>query len=223
MIQTARVVLALMAADIRSACPLPKGAAFLGVGRTLGDIQADNLDFATHHFSPVHDGDGEFCESSYFVQRNPKTGRFSLWRRRNPIFALDPLSGGMQEELATGVRGLAFQYYDGLDWYDNWGDADGKGRTGGAGKKQNSLKVRSNLEGLPAAVKITLSLDSNPKKSRPDEVPSAIQSLEPPMVFQTVARIEVASDSSSGASLVSRMAEPGLTAQDAGVVSENHP
>lgn len=50
--QTARVVLDRLSADLRCACPLPHGAPFLGVSRRIGEFQADNLDFATHNYTP---------------------------------------------------------------------------------------------------------------------------------------------------------------------------
>src|SRR5689334_656047 len=50
--QSARVAMELIAADLRAACPLSKDYDFLGMHRTLGEIQADNLDFATHNYTP---------------------------------------------------------------------------------------------------------------------------------------------------------------------------
>ena len=43
-VQTARVTMALMTADLRCACPLTKNLEFLGMHRMLGDIEADNMD-----------------------------------------------------------------------------------------------------------------------------------------------------------------------------------
>src|SRR5258707_251491 len=60
--QSARVAMARLTADLRSACPLSKDIAFLGMQRTLGDVQADNLDFATHNYTPHRAGEGDFCQ-----------------------------------------------------------------------------------------------------------------------------------------------------------------
>ena len=128
--------------------------------RTLGEIEADNLDFATHNYTPRRAREGDFCEVSYYVEQNPQSGQFSLWRRRNPTLAPDPLSGGSKEEIANGVVGVRFEYSDGLDWYDNWGEVEGKA------KAENSQRQQSNLDGLPEAVRITLLLDSNPKNQK---------------------------------------------------------
>src|SRR5437763_9285163 len=47
--QSARVALSMMAADIRAAIPLPGKLEFLGMRRTLGEVNADNLDFSTRN------------------------------------------------------------------------------------------------------------------------------------------------------------------------------
>ena len=183
--QSARVAMARLTADLRSACPLSKDIAFLGMQRTLGDVQADNLDFATHNYTPHRAGEGDFCQVSYFLDKEPESGQLSLWRRRNPRIALDPLSGGSREEIARGLRGLKFEYYYGLDWYHEWGDPDGR-----RAKAQNSLKTPPNLEGLPEAVRITLWFGAGsgavPKMS------SAVDTSETTLVFQTVSRLNLA-------------------------------
>ena len=82
------------------------------------------------------------------------------------------------------ILGVRFEYSDGLDWYDNWGEVKGKA------KAANSQRQQSNLEGMPEAVRITLLLDSNPKsKTNPQ---TGERTIEPPMVFQTVARLNLA-------------------------------
>src|SRR5271170_5422359 len=58
-LQSARVVLAMMSADLRAACPLDKEYAFLGMHRALGIADADNLDFATHNYTPRRDHEGD--------------------------------------------------------------------------------------------------------------------------------------------------------------------
>src|SRR5262249_34689969 len=64
--QNARVAMALMTADLRSACPLSTDYQFLGVHRPLGAMSGDNLDFATHNYTPRHDREGDFCEESFY-------------------------------------------------------------------------------------------------------------------------------------------------------------
>jgi hypothetical protein len=111
-----------------------------------------------------------------------------LFRRRNPIIAPDPLSGGSQEEIATGLRGAQFEYFDGSDWYDTWGDEKGK--------KQTSNKDQPNMSGMPAAVRITLWFDPDPQVKSA----SGQTRTNPPMTFQTVARLMLAQSSSGDSS-----------------------
>ncbi len=184
-IQNARVALAIMSADLRAACPLSKTDDFLGMTRTVEDMEADNLDFGTHNYTPRRAREGDFCQESFYLDKNSETGQYSLWRRRNPLIALDALSGGSTEELAQGVVGLKLEYYDGQDWYATWGEVDAKK------KGQSSTREQSNLTGLPEAVRITLLMDSNPKKKNPDVAPGE-EKPEPPFVFQTIVHLNLA-------------------------------
>ena len=193
-IQNARVAMNLMAADLRAACPIGKDYQFIGVRRLLGEMDADNLDFGTHNYTPRRPLEGDFCQASFYVDQDPETGKFSLWRRRNPLIATDPLSGGSKEEIAKGVVGVRFEYSDGFDWYDTWGEIK-------PAKRDAAEVPPSNMIGMPEAVRITLSLDSNPKpKKIANGEPAA--TTEPPLVFQTIARLNLAGSSmrsSSGA------------------------
>jgi hypothetical protein len=194
--QNARVAMALIAADLRCACPLSKDSAFLGMHRMIGKMEADNLDFATHNYTPRRPREGDYCQVSLYLDRDPESGQFALYRRRNPALALDPLSGGHREEIAQGLLGLRFEYYDGYDWYESWGEVDRRSQA------QNSRRERYNLAGMPQAVRITLWFDSNPK-TKPavsPGTPAASLSTDetaatPPFVFQTVARLNLATAS----------------------------
>ncbi len=182
-LQQARVALSLMTADLRNACRLSKEFDFLGMNRSLGDIEADNLDFATHHYTPKKEREADFCEVSYFLEKERSTGIFVLWRRRDPTPDDEPLSGGRREEIARGVLGLRFEYYDGFEWFDEWGDPMGKRRG------QTSVLTPSNLSGMPDAVRITLLMDASANKMIPAEAGSSHSSREPPLVFMSLARV----------------------------------
>jgi prepilin-type N-terminal cleavage/methylation domain-containing protein len=186
--QNARVAMGIMTADLRAACPLSKEYDFLGMHRMLGEVQADNLDFATHNYTPRHPREGDFCQTSYFLEKDPESGSYTLWRRRNPRIGLDPLSGGRREEIATGLVGLKFEYSDGYEWYDSWGDVEGRG------KQQSSRREHYNLEGMPEAVRITLSFDTNPRPRKNGLAENELTektAAEPPLIFQTVARLNL--------------------------------
>jgi len=186
--QNARVAMALMTADLRDACPLSKDFDFLGMHQTISEMDADNLDFATHNYTPIKDREADFCETSYYVEQDPTNGLFTLFRRRNPIIAPDPLSGGSREEIATGLLGARFEYFDGFDWYDTWGDLNGK--------KQTSNKDQPNMSGMPEAVRITLYFDPDPQA----KIPSGQTRTNLPMTFQTVARLMLAQSSQQSSS-----------------------
>jgi general secretion pathway protein J len=180
--QRARVALAMISADLRSACSMFQGPVFLGMDRLVGEVESDNLDFATHNYDPKTSTQGDYCEVSYFLSKDPQTEEWALYRRRDATPDEEPLGGGSREEIIRGLNGIRFEYYDGLDWYDEWGDPDRRG-------KATSQQYQPNLEGMPEAVRITLWIQTTAKK-RPtaDESPA-----EPALVFQTVARLNLAS------------------------------
>jgi type II secretory pathway component PulJ len=196
-IQKARVTMALITADLRSACTLSKDYEFLGMARTLGELQADNLDFATHNYVPRRENEGDYCQISYFVEKESGTGDLTLYRRRNPVIAIDPLSGGSRELIARGLRGIRFEYFDGYDWYDSWGETDPKK------KDRKTADSAPNLTGMPEAVRVTVWFNPNPKK-KPKAAESPVATSdetipsEPPLVFQTVARLNLTAASQSG-------------------------
>ena len=191
-LQNARVALALMTADLRCACPLSKEFQFLGMHRMMGDVEADNMDFATHNYTPRRPREGDYCQVSFYLDKDAESGELVLYRRRNPTIAFDPLSGGRREELARGLRGVRYEYYDGLDWYETWGEVEGQA------KAQSSLRLRSNLSGMPEAVRITLWFDPNPRTKAAESPEKTV--AEPPLVFQTVARLNLAAHSQPSAS-----------------------
>jgi type II secretion system protein J len=188
MLQTARVALTMMSADLRSACPLSADYEFLGMDRMLGSVEADNLDFATHNYRPRRPHEGDVCEVSYYLQPEAEGNSYSLWRRRDATPDDDPFSGGMRERIAEGVVGLRLEYYDGYDWYDDWGDLTGRVR-------ESSNLDRWNLYGMPEAVRITLAVEPTSRDSKRQEAretESRERQTEPPVTLQTVVRLNLA-------------------------------
>lgn len=205
-IQNARVAMAIMSADLSAACPLSKSEDFLGMTRKVGDIEAGNLDFATHNYKPRHAREGDFCQESFYLNQDLETGQFTLWRRRNPTIALDALSGGSQEEIAKGVAGLKLEYFDGFDWYNSWGEVRDRG------KDQNSAREKNNLSGLPEAVRITLLMNSSLKKKNSQPAVNEAKP-EPPLVFQTIVRLNLADASQNDASSAGTSDDPSSSGQ----------
>jgi hypothetical protein len=92
-----------------------------------------------------------------------------------------------------------------------------KGEVKGQAKAANSLKEQPNLSGMPAAVRITLLLDSNPKS--PTNAVTGERTLEPPLAFQTVARLnlaDISNTSGSGADTASAATDGGQDAATPG-------
>jgi len=159
--QTARVTLRLIAADLRSACVLDEEFEFVGMQREdlEGFPAAGNVDFATRNWRPQRRGEGNLCEVSWFVDRDPRTGDFALFRRRDPSPDEQPLAGGSREQIAAGLRYFRLEYYDGYSWYDTWGpdiEAGSDRREERIRPGGDSFGFAGNLRGFPEAVRITI-------------------------------------------------------------------
>jgi hypothetical protein len=184
----------MMAADLRAAIPMPGNVNFLGMRRTVSGSDADNLDFSTRNYEPKRAREPDYCEISYFLVPDRNSDSFVLMRRRDPTPDPEPLEGGMQQEIARGVRELRFEYYDGFEWFDDWGDPEGKAK--------GMMIPPSNSYGLPEAVRITIVFDPETRPKRRDGAGSAMAAAphpqregdveKAPMTFQTIARVELA-------------------------------
>ena len=179
--QTARVALALLSADLRAATPLSAENDFLGMKREIDGMEANNLDFATHHYRPAGPSQADWAETSYYVDKDSESELFHLYRRRDPTPDPEATTGGSKELIAENVRGLRFLFYDGFDWHEEWGDP--------SGKQQFSELPPANIVGIPEAIQITLALGP------PNEVvTSSTTATNRPrsLVFQTIVRPELA-------------------------------
>lgn len=172
-VQSARAALNLIATDIRAAVPMQGQVEFVGIRRTISQADADNLDFATRNYNPRALREGDACEISYFLTRDPRAESFILTRRRDATPDPEPTDGGTREEIARGIKSLRFEYYDGFDWFDDWGDPDGK--------YKGMTSPPSNSYGIPEAVRVTLQFE-----------PEAKNGTNAPMTFQTIARLDLA-------------------------------
>lgn len=145
-----------------------------------------------------------------------KPTTLSLFRRRNPFIAADAFSGGTREEILRGVRGLKFEYYDGEEWHDTWGQTEKDLKVSGQSRKEKEDDA-VNTGGLPQAVRITLYLDPNPNQKKTgtqDLVETPVRdsdstnivvkpTIEPPLVLETVVRLELSDRFPSATSALS--------------------
>jgi len=208
-LQNARVALDIMSRDLRAACILSKDYPFIGLDREVKGMKAANLDFATHHYNPVREGESDFCEVSYFLDRNPRTGGWSLFRRRDPTPDEDPLAGGFREEIAVGVRGFRVEYHDGLFWVDHWGSS--LESRGAYSNDPTSVSFRTEL---PEAVRISLALSTGEEARPAGSEAEPAHTRPPPLLFSTVVRLHLAGRSREDAG----GGEPGV--EEAGSLTE---
>jgi len=122
-----RVVLSMMARDIQSLWAFEankdeiivavKGEAPVGEDREA-NVARDELHFVTK--SPAEPLGADLVEMSYFVHEDPETGRLALLRRWQAPPDEDITLGGAYETLTDSVISLAFAFYDGNEWLDEW-------------------------------------------------------------------------------------------------------
>lgn len=181
-LQSARAILKIISEDLRMAIPMQGESEFLGLDRAVGGTEGDNLDFATRNYSYQRPGEADFAEVSYFVSPAAVEGEMRLMRRRDPTPDLLPLEGGQVEMIAEGLKGIRFEYYDGIEWFDDWGSTDQ------IKPDEDSLLAPGNLYGMPSAVRITISVGkpSNPPIESQAPAPGKLTNKgEPPSILQT--------------------------------------
>ena len=126
--QQARVVLRMMARDLRGAFRPPRGAStFMGVDRVRDDRSADAVDFVAVAAGPARPAapHSDRCEIGYYLDLDPATDAEGLVRRIDRTPDDDDLEGGVLEEIGPAVQELNLEYHDGVGWYDAWDEDDG--------------------------------------------------------------------------------------------------
>lgn len=188
MLQNARVAIERIAADLTVACPLHRDFALLGMDRVREEadgqpgIEADNIDFATHNWRPQRTGERDYCETSYFVDRDPETGELSLYRRRDPTPDDKPLEGGTREMIATGVRAFRLEYLGGALWENKWGSLP---ETRGY---SNDPSADMFANSMPEAVRVSIAI-TKPHDHRAGPPPKA---EEPTLIVQRIVYLPLA-------------------------------
>jgi type II secretion system protein J len=209
--QGARAALALLAADLRSACRLSDEIDLIGIDRDVEGIEADNIDFGTRAWRPQGPGESDFAETSWYVKQDPDTLELGLWRRKDPTPDLEPLAGGRTEEVLAPIAGFRLEYHDGLFWEESWGDEravppEDAARGEPAARPEDSRAggFAAARTGLPSAVRITLAL-APPRRGaaaageRPagDEGGADEPGASAPLVFRTTVHLNLAERESS--------------------------
>ena len=94
----------------------------LGEDRDEDDLPFDSLHFTSlSHIRWVKDSrESELCEIGYFLETDREREQTFLFRREDWNVDGTLEEGGIALELAEGVDGLNFRYYDGEEWLDEW-------------------------------------------------------------------------------------------------------
>ena len=126
----ARIVLNRMREEIESIYFSPSeksNTGLLGEDRDEYDLPADSLHFTSlSHIRWAKDSrESELCEIGYYLEKDEETG--FLFRREDWNVDGTLEEGGRPLELAEGVDGLNFRYYDGKEWVDEWDSRIKKG------------------------------------------------------------------------------------------------
>jgi general secretion pathway protein J len=101
----------------------------LGEDNDEDDLPFDSLHFTSlSHIRWIKDSrESELCETGYYLEADQEEEKTFLFRREDWNVDGTLEEGGIALELAEGIEGLNFRYYDGEEWLDDW---DSKERGG---------------------------------------------------------------------------------------------
>ncbi|MCA8962932.1 MAG: hypothetical protein KDC38_20555, partial [Planctomycetes bacterium] len=186
LLQRGRTVLDLIARDLRHASPTSSTLRFVGLDREKNEIQADNLDFVTHYWTPTGPDQADLCEVSFFVDADPEEpDRLHLYRRRDPSIDDEPFAGGTRELIARDIAGFRLEYYDGFDWLDKWDTEDEEEEELPPEQEEPEIDPETGepvqepdlyepgQSGLPEAVRVTIAFKDRRARIRDDREPLA--------------------------------------------------
>jgi hypothetical protein len=128
------------------------------VSAPVGDLDRDELLVFNSKVKPVRErtysGDGQEWETHLRVEEDDLGS--ALWMRTDAVPDDVDRGGGTAEPMMSGIIGLKLEAYDGLTWQDEW-DSD--------------------IEGMPWAVRVTISGTGRPDGEDPFEDPRDLLSL----------------------------------------------
>lgn len=128
------------------------------VSAPVGDLDRDELLVFNTKVRPVRErtysGDGQEWETHLRVEEDDIGS--ALWMRTDAVPDDVDRGGGMAEPIMSGIIGLKFEAYDGMIWRDEW-DSD--------------------IDGMPWAIRVTISGTGRPDGEDPFEDPRDLLSL----------------------------------------------
>ena len=148
--RTGQAILGLMRRDLEGAMIFSPGEpAMIGKSGSVGASEAGTIDFiSTSDSRRAVDGKGsDYNEVGYVAYTNEEQSSLLCLYRREDFFLDDsPFDGGVLELLDDSVRGLTFEYLTESGWITEWQG-----------------------EGLPEAVRITITLRKKTGQSKDGE------------------------------------------------------
>jgi type II secretion system protein J len=148
--RTGQAILGLMRRDFEGAMIFSPGEpAMVGKSGSVGSADADAVDFvSTSDSRRAVDGKAsDYNEVGYVAYTNEEeTDMLCLYRREDFFLDESPFDGGVLELLDDSVRALTFEYFSEGGWLTEWQG-----------------------EGLPEAVRITLTLRKKTGQSKDGE------------------------------------------------------
>ena len=128
------------------------------VSAPVGDLDRDELLVFNTKVRPVRErtysGDGQEWETHLRVEEDDIGS--ALWMRTDAVPDDVDRGGGMAEPIMSGIIGVKFEAYDGTTWRDEW-DSD--------------------IDGMPWAIRVTISGTGRPDGEDPFEDPRDLLSL----------------------------------------------
>lgn len=128
------------------------------VSAPVGDLDRDELLVFNTKVRPVRErtysGDGQEWETHLRVEEDDIGS--ALWMRTDAVPDDVDRGGGMAEPIMSGIIGVKFEAYDGMAWRDEW-DSD--------------------VDGMPWAIRVTISGTGRPDGEDPFEDPRDLLSL----------------------------------------------
>ena len=119
-----RVILNRMAEEIGSAywSDANPNTGLLGEDKEEDGLPFDSLHLTSlSHIRWVKDSrESELCEIGYYLETDREMEKTFLFRREDWNVDGTLEEGGITLELAEGIDGLNFRYYDGEEWVDDW-------------------------------------------------------------------------------------------------------
>lgn len=126
--ESAGAALQMIRRDLLSVflAPVDNRTRFVGLDMEESGLPIDQLIFMSTGNNPAESmgGESDLMEVHYYIDSDDSTEERWLQRRTDATPDDDPFTGGTVSLLGPHVVALDFQYYDGLEWWEDWDSKD---------------------------------------------------------------------------------------------------